>query len=68
MTFRRVISLLCVLLCLGAAAAYGQSVGEKESRKARLEKEIAILDRQIRDNTAKNADALARLSNFGIFR
>ena len=62
MRLRRVISLLCVLLCLGGTAAYGQGVREKESRKARLEKEIAILDRQIRDNAAKNADALSRLS------
>ncbi len=60
---RPVISLLlCVLLCLGAGALYGQNVKEKESRKARLEKEIAILDRQIKDNAAKNADALSRLS------
>ena len=62
MRLRRVISLLCVLLCLGGMVAYGQGVREKESRKARLEKEIAILDRQIRDNAAKNADALSRLS------
>lgn len=62
MSLRRVISLLCVLLCLGSAVAYGQNVKEKESRKARLEKEIAILDRQIKDNAAKNADALSRLS------
>ena len=62
MSRRRVISLLCALLCLGAFAALGQNVKEKESRKARLEKEIALLDRQIRDNAAKNADALSRLS------
>ena len=59
---RRVISLLlCLGLCLGFAA-YGQNVKEKESRKARLEKEIALLDKQIKDNAAKNADALSRLS------
>ena len=57
-----VIGLCCVLLCLGAASAYGQDVREKESRKARLEKEIALLDRQIKANAAQNADALARLS------
>ena len=54
--------MLCALLCLGAFVALGQNVKEKESRKARLEKEIALLDRQIRDNAAKNADALSRLS------
>ena len=58
----RVISLLLGLgLCLGFAA-YGQTVKEKESRKARLEKEIALLDKQIRDNAARGADALSRLS------
>lgn len=58
----RVISLLlCLGLCLGFAA-YGQTVKEKESRKARLEKEIALLDKQIRDNAARGADALSRLS------
>ena len=62
MRLRKVISLLCVLLCLGAAGAYGQSVKEKESRKARLEREIALLDKQIKANAAKNADALSRLS------
>ena len=62
MISRRVISLL---LCLGLSlgfAAYGQNVKEKESRKARLEKEIALLDKQIKDNATKNADALSRLS------
>ena len=58
----RLLSLLCLLLCLGAAAAYGQSVREKESRKARLEREIALLDKQIKTNVARNADALSRLS------
>lgn len=58
----RVISLLfCLGLCLGFTA-YGQTVKEKESRKARLEKEIALLDKQIRDNAARGADALSRLS------
>ena len=62
MRLRSLISLLCLLLCLGSTGALAQNVKEKESRKARLEKEIAILDRQIRDNAAKNADALSRLS------
>ncbi len=62
MIHRKVISLLCVLLCAGMVVAYGQNVKEKESRKARLEKEIAMLDKQIKDNAARNADALSRLS------
>ena len=59
MRLSALISLLCAFLAL---SAYGQGVKEKESRKARLEKEIAILDKQIRDNAARNADALSRLS------
>lgn len=62
MRLHKVISLLCVLLCLGVSTAYGQDVKEKESRKARLEREIALLDKQIKANAAKNADALSRLS------
>ena len=78
MIHRKVISLLCVCLGLGlgfnpgsglrlglglgGTVAYGQNVKEKESRKARLEKEIAMLDKQIKDNAARNADALSRLS------
>ena len=62
MRLRAVISLLLALLFLGGAGTYAQNVKEKESRKARLEKEIAILDRQIKANAAKNADALSRLS------
>lgn len=62
MRLHKVISLLFVLLCLGVSTAYGQDVKEKESRKARLEREIALLDKQIKANAAKNADALSRLS------
>lgn len=58
----RIISLLLALcICAGSAIAQ-EGTKEQRSRMERLEKEIAILDRQIKDNTAKNADALARLS------
>ena len=62
MTFRRLISLLFATLILGALTVAAQSVKERQARKDRLEKEIAVLDRQIRDNASKNADADARLS------
>lgn len=62
MRLRSFITALCALLLLGAGVSPAQNVKERQARKDRLEKEIAILDRQIRDNKAKNADAMARLS------
>lgn len=53
---RIALSLSLVLLC---QAVLAQS---NESRKAQLEREIEILDRQIRDNASQSASALSRLS------
>ena len=58
---RSMVLAVSLCLCAWTAAAQG-GTQEQRSRMARLEKEIAILDRQIKDNTAKNADALSRLS------
>lgn len=49
---------LVTLLGLGAAA---QDTSSQKSRKERLEKEISILDRQLKDNAAKSASATSRL-------
>ena len=38
-----------------------QTLEEQQSRKARLEREIAILDRQIKDNAAQSSSAAAPL-------
>ena len=62
MTFRRLIPVFLATLLLSAGSLCAQSVRERQAKKDRLEKEIAILDRQIRDNASKNADADARLS------
>lgn len=64
MTPRRLISILFLAsaVLLTAQTLCAQNVSDRQARKDRLEKEIAILDKQIRINSSKNADALARLS------
>ena len=42
--------------------AYSQDTRSQEARKARLQKEIAILDGQLRSNAAQSASALSRLN------
>lgn len=46
----------------GGTQAYSQDTRSQEARKERLQKEIAILDGQLRDNAAKSAGALERLN------
>ena len=41
---------------------YAQDTRAQESRKARLEKEIAQIDKQLKENAAKSSNALATLS------
>lgn len=54
--------LLAVFVLLGAQCVTSAQTKEQQSRKERLEREIAILDRQIKDNTRQSASALSRLS------
>ena len=42
--------------------AYSQDTRSQEARKARLQKEIAILDGRLRSNAAQSASALSRLN------
>ena len=42
--------------------AYSQNTRAQEARRARLQKEIAILDGQIRVNSTKSANAMNRLT------
>lgn len=51
-----------VLLFLGGVASDAQSVASKKNRKERLEREITELDRQLKANSAKNADASYNLT------
>lgn len=57
---RRILVLVPALcLCLFAT---GQNTSEQESRKAQLEKEIAQIQKQLRENTSKSAGALNELT------
>lgn len=63
MNRKTVISLLTAFLITAAfCQAWSQSSRDARTRKARLEQEIAVLDRQIKENKAKNSDALVRLN------
>ena len=62
MRLLRGILVAAALLVVSAGGADAQSLKERQSRKARLEKEISVLDRQIKDNAAKGASAASRLS------
>lgn len=60
---RLVISILTLAMTvLCAYDAAGQDTRAQESRKARLEREIAVIDKQLKDNTAKSSDAMATLN------
>ena len=55
--------LTAVLVFLaGATEAYSQDTKAQESKRARLQKEIAILDGQIKAITTKSANAISQLS------
>lgn len=48
--------------------AYSQDTRSQEARRARLQKEIAILDEQIRSNASQSANALSRLTLISVSR
>ncbi|MCQ2140594.1 MAG: peptidoglycan DD-metalloendopeptidase family protein [Bacteroidales bacterium] len=58
----RHICMLVLALFVGAMVANAQTVTAKKNKKERLEKEIQELDRQLKANSAKNADATYSLS------
>lgn len=58
---RLFISFLLVLMLMCAANATAQDVRAKQSQKERLEREIAQLDKQLKQNASRNADAMSRL-------
>lgn len=53
--------LVIVLLLSFAAGAFAQDTRTQEARKAKLEKEIAIIDRQLAENASKSSSTLADL-------
>ena len=62
MIFRRIISVLMSLSLLAVMPLRSQDTSVQTSRKERLEKEIAIIDKQLRDNAARNSNALNTLN------
>lgn len=57
---RVIITIIMFLSLLGGAQA--QSIKAQKSKKAKLEREIAIIDKQLAANASKSADALSDLS------
>ena len=58
---RRLLAIGLTLLLLGTAA-FAQDTRKQESRKAQLEKEIAAINRQLRDNASSSSKALTDLA------
>lgn len=54
--------LLVFFLLAGQTVCLAQDISSQQSRRDRLQNEIAILDKQIKDNASKSASALTRLS------
>ena len=63
MRFVRILS--AVLMMLAGFGTYAQNTKEQEDRKARLEREIAIIDRQLAENSSRSN---AMLSNLTLIR
>lgn len=59
-TVRHIVSLLLFLAM--ALAAHAQNTSAQEERKARLEREIAIIDRQLAENASKSSTMLSDLA------
>lgn len=57
---RYIICLVAFLVMTGSA--YAQNTSAQEERKARLEREIAIIDRQLAENASKSSTMLSDLS------
>ena len=53
---------LCVLLLLMAAGASAQNTKAQEERRAKLEKEIAIINKQLSENSSKSNRMLSDLN------
>ncbi|MCR4860759.1 MAG: peptidoglycan DD-metalloendopeptidase family protein [Bacteroidales bacterium] len=62
MTFRRIIPAVLTVLLLGSLPLRAQDTSVQESRRAALRKEIAQLERQIKDNASRSSNALNELT------
>lgn len=52
----------CVAALVAAGSLCAQNTRTQENKKAKLEKEIALIDKQLKDNTAKSRSALSELT------
>lgn len=59
---RHILAVAMLLLLVGGGALHAQDVTAKQQRKERLEKEIAELDRQLKDNASRGKDATYSLT------
>ena len=56
---RYITALLAALVCL---TSFAQNTATQEARKAKLEREIAIIDKQLKENASKSSSMLADLT------
>ena len=56
------IALVSIALLASWSGAYAQDISAQEEKKARLEKEIAIIDRQLADNASQSSTMLSDLT------
>ena len=59
---KRFISILFLIQAFFCQAVFAQSIEDYEARKARLEKEIETIDRQLSDNMSKSRSELSKLT------
>ena len=63
MTDRKTRHILCMIIFLATVCvSHAQNTAAQEERKARLEREIAIIDRQLAENASKSSTMLSDLS------
>ena len=53
---------IAILLVLGSSVLRAQDTSVQESRKARLENEIKMLEQQLKDNSSKSSSILTKLN------
>lgn len=59
---RHIFLVASIVMMAGAQTAYAQNTKKQENRKAQLQKEIAIIDKQLKDNEKKSRSALSDLT------
>lgn len=60
--YLRIIHVVAVLLFISAVSVHAQDTKEYEARKAKLEREIAIIDKQLADNASQSSSMLSDLT------